>query len=242
MLKILVRSFLLLFISVQSFGQMVQFIEKDSTFKNENKTEEFHFINNGFDYSNSKFVASMNGLSLNSENNNLVSLFETFKFNANYLGANAFHVDEYKISDSKDSVSVSVSFYYLNLNELIKNSRLYSTNMVYVIGDVSTKKSTGRKIKFNKNTIQLLPLEYVSYQNKVGEDAILSIGGILGSKVWIRGKENREPKFLSLQGFGMGGGFTPNGQITVSISTGQIYPVNLDLGLFLTKILNRKTY
>jgi len=171
-----------------------------------------------------------------------VSLFKGFQFNANFLGANAFYIDDYKINGSKDSTWVSISFYYLSLNELIENTKLYSTNMVYVIGDVDIKKLSGRKIKFNKKVIQLFPLEYASYQNKVGEDAILSIGGITGSKVWIKGKEDREPEFLSLQGFGMGGGLGPSGQISVSFSTGRIYPVTLDMGLFLVKILKEKTY
>lgn len=248
MFKILVKTIFLGLISFSTFGQVIQIIEKNPEYEKVSNLEEFHLIDSKLDLSNSIKVAKLTGITTNNSQNTVVHLFQSFKWNANYLGANAYVINESKISETKDSLWVSVTFYYLNENEISLNTSLYPTNMVYVIGDVEVRKTSGKKIKFNKKPIELLPLEYVSYQNKVGEEAIVSIGGFLGSKVWIKGTKNRLPKHLSLQGFkiglGTGSNYNPNnyGQIAVNFTTGQIYPVDLELGLFLTKILIEKPY
>jgi hypothetical protein len=81
-------------------------------------------------------------------------------------------------------------------------------------------------------------MQYLSYQNSVGEEAIVSIGGILGAKVWIVGKEGRLPKHLSVNGFGIGPGSFNT--VSVSFNTGRIYPVDLNFGQFLVKVLKEQ--
>jgi hypothetical protein len=66
----------------------------------------------------------------------------------------------------------------------------------------------------------------------------VGIGGFLGAKVDIYGREERLPVYLSLNGFGIGpGSFN---QISVSFNTGRIYPVEMNFGQFLINILPKK--
>jgi hypothetical protein len=85
-------------------------------------------------------------------------------------------------------------------------------------------------------------MEYVSYQNKVGEEVNVSIGGVAGTKVWLVGKESRLPKHLSVSGFNVRPvSISPN-QLGIGFSTGSIYSVDFDFGQFLVSVLeeNRK--
>ena len=81
-------------------------------------------------------------------------------------------------------------------------------------------------------------MEYISYQNKTGEDATVSIGGLLGAKVWIAVQERRLPKHLSVNGFGVGPGAVNT--VSISFNTGRIYPIELNFGAFLVKVLYEK--
>ena len=242
MRKYLVNLIFLGFFTIHAYGQSVQVVEVNPNYEKQNGLNEFHFIDKKFDCSGSLEVAKLTGTTENKGQNNLVQLFYSFKKYANELGANAFLINEFTIGSNESSSIVTVTAYYLTHREIVLNTDLFARNMVYVIGDVNANKENGKKIKFNSQKIQLMPLEYISYQNEIGKDAILSIGGFLGAKIWIHGKEDRLPEFRSLKGFGVGAGSNVNLQPSVSINTGRIYPVNLNLGLFLINIFNKKIY
>ena len=218
---------------------MVQIVEYDSTYVFSDEINEFHYIDKNLDLSDIRKIATLKGACNNSGKKTVVHLFNSLWETANKLGANSYQI-EYFTNKSLDYLSVTVSIYILTEENLEYNFDIYPKNMVYVFGDLDKNKQAGKTIKFNSTKMKLPPLEYVSYQNKVGEDAILSIGGFLGAKVWIRGKEGRLPKHLSLNGFGIGPGSYYNDQLSISFNTGRIYPVDLSFGQFLVEILNKK--
>ncbi|SRR6056297_982775 len=224
--------FFLLF-SFAAFGQHVSVVDINEGGVPASETEVFDYIHSDYELSNENLIATLQGFVTDSEKADLSDLFNVFWDKANELGANSFRWK--KGGRIGDTIAVEISIFNLNDMEFDEMASLYPSNMVFILGDISKKQKT-RKIKFNGDKIRLGPMEYIAYQNQVGEEAILKIGGLLGAKVWISGRENRPPSFYSLSSFGVG----PNrqGQVGLSFNTGRIYPAPLNFGYFLIHILS----
>ncbi len=221
--------------SVISYAQEVKIIDKNDNSNKAINPDAFDFIDKQYELQDDMYIATLNGFVINSGKSILSSLFNTFWQKANELGANSFRIENVK--KGNDTIVIEISIYNLTNIQFKEMVKLYPTNMVYVLGDID-KKQTPKKIKFNNEKLELAPMEFIAYQNEIGKDAILSIGGFLGAKVWINGQENRLPKHLSLSAFGVGPGRYD--EISVSINTGRIYPVDLNFGQFLINVLTEK--
>ncbi|WP_299224187.1 hypothetical protein [uncultured Aquimarina sp.] len=229
---------LLSFITVCGYSQEINIIFQDSVENHVNNlANTFDYIDEEYDLSSKVKIASFEGISENSKKLNLASLFNSFAQKANSLGANSFTIDE-SIYEVDNFIKVLISVYYLTPEELNNNFNSYPKNMIYIIGGLNKLKEKGRKIKFNGKKYLLNSLEYIEYQNEIDREATISIGGFLGAKLWIKGKEDRLPKYLSPFGFGLGSGNI--GEIGLSVNTGRIYPVQLNIGQFLIHVLNKK--
>jgi len=223
-------------ICVSSYAQEVQVIEKNDNYSQKEKVEKFEFIDNNLNLTNREKIAVLKGYSTNSGKNTLITLFNKFWETSNKFGANSYLID--KVERVSDTIYVQISIYYLDNMTFEDNFKLYPQNMVYVFGDLDIKKGTTKKIKLNRNKVDLAPFEYIEAQNEVGKYLSVSIGGFLGAKVDIKGREERLPMYLSLTGFGIGpGSFN---QVSVSFNTGRIYPVNMNFGQFLIHIMTKK--
>lgn len=228
------------FLSIISYAQEVRVT--DITF-HPNKAinpNSFDYIDKQYKLQEYMYIATLNGVITNSGKSILSNLFNTFWQKANELGANSFRIEDVK--NDNDTITIEISVYNLTDVQLDKMIKLYPTNMVYVIGDID-KSQTPKKIKFNNENIELAPMEFIAYQNEIGKDAILSIGGFLGAKVYIKGQDNRLPKHFSLSGFGVGPDRVNPGrynEIAISFNTGRIYPVDLNFGQFLIDVLTEK--
>lgn len=224
-----------LFFSFALYGQHVSVVDINESGIPASEPEAFDFIHIDYELSNENLIATLHGVVTDSEKAILSDLFNAFWDKANELGANSFRWE--KGERVGDSIAVEISIFNLNDAEFDEMAALYPSNMVYILGDISKKQKT-RKIKFNGEKIRLGPMEYIAYQNQVGEKAILKIGGLLGAKVWIGGKENRPPSFYSLSSFGVGPSM--QGQVGLSLNTGRIYPAELNFGYFLIHILSER--
>jgi hypothetical protein len=232
---------LFLSISVSSFAQMVQVIERDMDYISPGEMTQFQYISKNSDVSNIPKIASLKATCNNTADETVVHLFNLLWQTANNFGANSFKIDSIE-NKSKNYISLTLSIYNLTSEQLEINSGLFPQNIVYVFGDFDKKIQSNKSIKFNNEKIELPPMEYVSYQNKVGAEAIVSIGVITGAKVWIVGKEGRLPMHLSVNGFSVGPGSFSSNQIGIGFNTGRIYPIDFDFGQFLVDVLkeNRK--
>jgi hypothetical protein len=229
---------ILLFLSIPTLtivnGQNIQIVNQfQETEKHTVKT--FDLIDKSFNLTGKPKIATLKGISFNTGKQTIAAIFNSFWENANKLGGNSFTIDS--VYNSTDTTTVVLTVYYLTEKEVKSNFELYPKNMVYVIGDID-KKQTAKTIKFKDKKILLNPMGYISYQNKVGEKAVVSIGGFLGAKVWIVGKEGRLPIHLSLNGFGVGPGSFNT--VSVSFNTGRVYPVDLNFGQFLVNVLKEQ--
>ncbi len=177
-------------------------------------------------------LATLTGFFLNAGQPNAVALFNSFWKKANGVGANAFRIDA--LTPAGDSTWVTLSVYYLDEEEAKRNLDAYPKNLVYALGDLD-RKHPAKSIKLNNKKIALAPLEYVAYQNEVDEETTIAIGGVLGTKVWVRGREGRLPAHFALSGFAVGPNYTTT--LGLTFNTGRIYPIGLNVGRFLVQVL-----
>lgn len=219
---------------ISANGQKVEIIEQFPVFEKQ-KVKTFDLINESLNLTDISKIAILKGQSLNQGKQTLVNSFNSFWETANELGGNSFTIDS--TYTDIDTTTMILSIYYLSEEKTKNNYELYPKNMVYVFGDLDKSKKE-KVIKFNDQKLTLYPLQYISYQNQVGEEATLGIGGFLGAKVWITGKEDRLPSHFSLTGFGVGPGYGINQDVSVSFNTGRIHPVSLNFGQFLIRILD----
>ncbi len=223
-----------LVISTLLVGQGVEIYSQNLNVTAKKNAITFSYIDTGFIPLEENYIATLTGHATHTGKVTLENLYNSFWYKSNQLGANAYSIEE--VTNKLDTTFLMISIYNLNTAQLERNFDLYPNNMVYVIGDLDKSKMP-KKVKVNKEKISLKPLEFIAYQNKVGEEATVSIGGLLGTKVWIKGKVNRSPKHLSLRGFGVGPMVPNYNQLGISFNTGRIYPVDLDFGQFLVNVL-----
>jgi len=226
----------LTFFCAFSYAQEVQVVEQNENYIKKETSGKFEFIDDDFDLTNYEKIVVLKGYTINSGKNTLVSLFNYFWKTSNDYGANAYKID--RIETISDTTHVQVSSYHFDEIVFENNFRLYPKNKVYVFGDLDVRKGNVKRIRLNKQKVELLPFEYISYQNEVGQYATVGIGGFLGAKVDLYGKEERLPVYLSLNGFGIGPG--NYNEVSLSFNTGRIYPVEINFGQFLINILTEK--
>jgi len=225
-------------VCVSSYAQDVQIVEKNDNFIQKEKVVKFEFINESFDLTKHEKVAVLKGYSKCSGagKNSLRSLFNKFKKMSNKLGANSYFIDI--VERTSDTIFVQISVYYFDSTTFEDNLKMFPKNIVYVFGDFDFKRGKTMKLKLNGENIELANFQYIETQNEVGKYVTVSIGGFLGAKVEIYGREERLPEYLLLDGAGVGPG---NSSQSISVSTGKIYPLQMDFGQFLINILTPKT-
>ncbi len=229
------KNYLLIFLSlltISLIGQNIKIIDQNLNLKIKKSLDSFDLIYEGFELELVDKIATLQGYTTISEKFTIENLFYNFWKESNLLGANSYKIEDLITKD--DTNFVIISIYHLSKTEINNNFGFYPKNMVYIIGDID-KRQTSKNIKLNQQKIELLPMEYISYQNKVGQEATVSIGGFLGTKFWIKGEVNKLPKYLSLGGFNVGPGYS--NQLSISFNTGKIYPVQLNFGEFLVNVL-----
>ncbi|MBI9068289.1 MAG: hypothetical protein JEZ09_13430 [Salinivirgaceae bacterium] len=229
---------ILAFSSILLMGQEIEIRELYKNFTQESRYRPFKAIASGFDISALNKIAVLKGSLLNTGKNTLDKLYGSFWIHANEYGANSFYVDS--VWHTSDSICAIISIYNLSSAEIEANQKLHPSNMVYIFGNIDKNNGKERSIRLNNKKTIIKPFEYIAYQNVVGYEAIVAYGGLTGSKVWIVGKENREPMFLSLQGLNVGPNANMSNSVGITINTGKIHTVDQDFGLFLIKLLKRK--
>lgn len=220
----------------QVSGQQVRLVGKNENYVKKADPQRFERVATSFDLTGYERVAVLAGYSPNSRKGTLADLFRKFWEMTNELGANAFVVT--RAETISDTTHVEIDVYFFDKETHDRNYSLYPDNMVYVLGGLKLSKPRARKITFNGETILLHPLEYIAYQNKVGETTDISLGGALGAKYWIKGREGRLPEHFSTTGFGFGS--SPPQGMGVSVHTGRLHPVELNFGQFLVQVFSRK--
>ncbi|MCB0496695.1 MAG: hypothetical protein KDC79_11220 [Cyclobacteriaceae bacterium] len=226
-----------LFISCFSFGQTTEVLEESNNSIGLSETKEFHCVPQEVHLSDAYKRAVLKGTVTNNKKQTIVDIFNDFWKKSNEMGANAFHIDSVQYH-SIVSIKFTITVYSLSETQIDSIYMLYPTNKIYILGDLNPEALKFKPITIKVNNIktELPPTKYLSYQNKIDGETIISKGGLMGTKVWIRWKEDRLPLYLSVNGFGVGPGSSV-GVMGISFNTGRINSVDMNFGEFLIETL-----
>jgi hypothetical protein len=217
-------------------AQTVEVINK-SEFQPEKNDKYFDFIQPTTDTTDIKFIASIKSTG-EGRKMDLEDLFYKLKVKAKELGANAFRLSSYKIIDSINKSVLILDTYYGTDSALNLNFKNQEKNVVYIIGDYENSDYT-YSFKIDKIKKEINGGTFYRHQIKEGQEVKINKGGFTGATLWVKWKENKPAVFLSLTGFGLGGGPVPAGQIGISFNTGRINFIDDDFGHLLVSLLTQ---
>jgi len=234
---------ILLYLTLNSYCQNIQILERFEIFNPITKPTEFQYLNDKLDASKSMKIATIKGTFKYSRKSGLVDLFISLKNFSNNNGANSFRVEKKYINI--DSSFVILTVYFTSLSYLEENFNLHPKNKVFIIGSLNLKRKYLQKVKINKKPVFIGPLEYFEYQNSDGATLKINIGGISGTTIKMLGEENRNSIFLSFIGvsvtpssiYPISVGINAGYPIGIGINTGRFYKVDENIGYFLKEIL-----
>jgi len=222
---------------INLYGQTIKIEDIPKGYRIKTPTKTFHYLNEKPDTSNYGKIATLKGSSSILGKKKITELFNSFWSKANYAGANSYIIEKISINDEND-LQIEMSIYYLNKFELDIDKKLNTKNTIYVFGDIDKKKVKTKIILLNDKRTELIPYNYIEHENQVGETTTVSIGGLLGSKVWIKWKDQKESTFLSANSFNIGP-YNDIDNIGLSINSGRFYPMNESFGKYLTCVLDK---
>lgn len=233
--KTLILVALLLQLCTQLTAQDIEVV-KQSAFQKEKKVKTLDYIESPADTASMTFVAT---LKVTGENRraDLNAIYFKMKDKARDLGANAFKYTNYEMIDSANKAILVADLYFANDSALDANTMKQEKNAVYVFGDVVPSEKTVT-YKANGEKKELLGGKYAKYVNsKEGDEVKINKGGFTGASMTITWKENKSSIYVSLTGFGLGGGPVPAGQIGLSFNSGRINYIDNGLARILLQVM-----
>lgn len=220
-----------------SAGQYISVTDSSNKIVDQNDIpDSFHFIPRAFDLPGNSYVGTIEITIAIIEGSDLEGLFKSLWSKGNNLGANTFSIENIYEFQSKQKQIIEISLHRISDEEIVTLRNVGPGNMVYIIGDLN-RDAKPQKLKINDQKLYLPPYHYIACQNEVGSEIKISVGGLTGSTVWIRGKENRPPVFTSFSDFGTGLMITPGPGVGLSFHTGRSFEVEQNFGQFLIQLL-----
>lgn len=223
------------------FSQNFEILDQNTEYSFRKAPKEFYFISSQLDDSKGIKVAEMKFYARDKgERISLVPVFYSLWKNANKLGANSFFINEITYDSEEKKYDITAVLYFLDEDEIDENLGLYPDNLIVIIGNVNTSndEKKGKSFKLNKEKCELYPFQYMTHQNEVGEEVTLQVGGVLGgTKITIRGVENKLPQFYSVGGVSVTPTIGAGGGGGIAFRSGTISQLDMNLGLFLMEVL-----
>lgn len=238
-MKALHHLFLICFLLILIQAPMAQTVEivHQSAWQPQGKSNDFAFVEPATDSASFTFVATVKATGTG-KHKGTDQLFYKLKEKAQELGANAFKLKDYTSSDSSNSSTLILDVGYLSDSAKLLNFQRHEKNVVYIFGNPGkSEKSSNFKIDDKKK--ELSGGTYYKYALKEGQEVKINKGGFTGATLWINWKENRPAAFITLTGFGLGGGPVPAGVVGMSFNTGRINYIDGNLGHLLTLLLSK---
>lgn len=168
----------------------------------------------------------------------LAYIFYSVKKKANSLGANAYQIISHDCARSNDSYAIGFQVFNLSDTEMENALSKLTTNKVILFGSL---KPGGNPISFklngDKNSIDAM--EKMEIHIHPETTTSISVGGLLGSSITLKGIENKPVQFYTLGGAGLEGmDYNPQGGgISVSLKSGSLNSLPNDLGWLLLSVL-----
>lgn len=240
-MKTFVFVFLVLILPLSLWSQEIEILTKNPDFEPGKKPSDFFYVSKSLDSSLGMKVADVR-LTAKREgrDKSLAPMYYKFRKEAMKMGANAFFMTKMSYFEEEKEYEIFIELWSLNDDEIEENLSLMPTNQLIIIGNIDTKnESKGKGFKLNKEKTDLMPYSYILCQNEVGEKISVSVGGFTGASMSTTGAEGKLPVFIALGGVAVAPMvMVPNGGVGISINTGNVFPLDMDLGFFLMDILD----
>jgi hypothetical protein len=218
-----------------TLGQIVEIL-KQSDFVKRKDDKDFAFIESSTDINAFNFVATIKVTGVD-KLASIENVYLKAKEKGHELGANCFKLSDYKQVDNPRTSILTLDVYNGGDSILNINFSNHEKNVVYIFG---SERKSGETYSFKIDNIkqELKSGTYYRHENKEGQEVKINKGGFTGATVWIKWKENKPATFLTLTGFGLGGGSVPYGTVGVSFNTGRINYIDGNLGHLLLQVLS----
>lgn len=208
---------------------------KQTDFVTQEKDEDFAFIEPTTDVNSLTYVGTIKSTGVD-KLAGVENLFFKLKEKAHELGANCFVLNDFKQGNNPQPSILTLDIYNGNDSILNLNFANHEKNVIYIFG--SEKRSNAQfnfrldnvKKEFNSGT-------FYRHENKEGQEVKINKGGLTGMTLWIKWRENKPSTFLTLTGFGLGGGTVPYGTVGVAFNTGRISYIDGNLGHLLIQLI-----
>jgi hypothetical protein len=227
------------FTIISSFGlaQQVDLISKGDYIQKK-KIRALTILSPRMDTSQLKFVATFKATGRDSTADWSDDLYVMVKKKAIKLGANSYKLREVH-KDTSNTTIMTFDTYFASESLFKINESFYERNVVYVFADLIPSDKTfslnvnGTKKVFKAGT-------FLKLEIKEGEELSLNKGGLTGATRSFNYEENQPATYLTVTGFGLGGGQFPRpGAIGLSFNTGRLMEYNPDNGELLIQILKQ---
>lgn len=222
-------------IGFSTSGQTVEIL-KQSDYIKQSDDKDFAFIESSTDITALKFVATLKITGVD-KLASLETVYFKAKEKAHELGANSFKLSDYVQNDNPRQSMLTVDVYNGNDSILNVNFANHEKNVVYIFGS-ERKSNETYSFKIDNVRQELKSGTYYRHENKEGQEIKINKGGLTGATMWIKWKKDKPATFLTLTGFGLGGGQVPYGTVGVSFNTGRINYIDGNLGHLLIQLMS----
>ncbi|MBY0436236.1 MAG: hypothetical protein K2U26_19245 [Cyclobacteriaceae bacterium] len=222
-------------IGFSTLGQTVEILKQSDDIK-QSDDKDFAFIEPSTNINELKFVATLKITGVD-KLANIETVYFKAKEKAHELGANSFKLTDYIQNDNPRQSILTIDVYNGSDSILTENFANHEKNVVYIFGN-ERKSNETYSFKIDNVKQELKSGTYYRHENKEGQEVKINKGGLTGATIWIKWKEEKSATFLTLTGFGLGGGPVPYGTVGLSFNTGRINYIDGNLGHLLIQLMS----
>lgn len=215
--------------AISSHGQKLRVDRVNKEFSSYRKSDHFDCIHDNFDSTKLTWVADLTVTFDTINPGTIRDIFRTFKEKATKFGANGFKVNSSDIFTIYEEKHISISTFWLRMEDRDENLNLFKEPVVYLFGFLGYHLTIeGYELKVGEEEYILSELRYRVYPLKIGQTLYVQQGGnIRGDYRNIKYEKHEFPKYLFFN------------RVTGAIKNCWIDEYDLNFGEFLLRILVR---
>jgi hypothetical protein len=211
------------------FAQKLKVDGFNRSYEKYRNSTNFDYLHNDFDSSKLVWVADLT-VSFDTVIPGMIGeSYKLFKARAHKFGANAFKVKDSDVLTQGGSKYISVSVYWLRMEDRKENDTLFRSNDIYLFGFLGHHEEiAGYEIELNKEDFILVALTFRKTTFLEGDRVSLQLGSkVRGTAVEFSVREGMYPKYYYFQ------------MVRGSFKNSSIREYDRNFAMFLTQILQK---
>ncbi len=217
-----------LILSTVSHSQKLKVDDVNPDFKKTRNSSHFDCINDSLSNEYYTWVADYTIKFDSVYPGKIKKVFEMFKAKANKMGANSFIVKNSDIYPSHEHKFISISAYWLKMEDRNYNHQLFKESKVYLFGFLGHHRAIeGYRVRLNEEDFIMSELRYRSFLFKPGKQIDLIQGSNMrGDKRSFVMEDNQYPRYFFFN------------KVTGAFKNSFIGEYDMNFGEFLLRILD----